>query len=445
MKKSRTLEEYWMWLGVAALGIAGLFATILVVARSPQFKELRVVQQFFEVALVVHVDLSVLIWFLSMVCMGVARLMTPHFVRWPYWHGAGFACVALATVLIALSPLGAWVPLKSNYIPVLHNPLFLASLGLLAAGLVVSLLPVVITHVQRAHWRSLDATGLGYLAAAAAVLLALAGFILGGKYLPGGMELTEHYDRLFWAGGHILQFAFTLLVMTAWVQLLQAISGAPLNRRMLFPLYALTLLGALASLGGFALADMADDRFTLFQTRIMIEWGGLGAGVMGLIILAGLFKTPWAMAQRTSIAALVVSLLLFFVGGGLGLIINGQNTGIPAHYHGMIGGITQALMGLAYLSLPRFGCRSVASSRLALWQALVYGMGQLMHAGGLAYSGGYGLLRKTAGGFGNLSPDLKIALGVFTFGGLLAIIGGILFVVVMVRAFTRRENKVTRV
>lgn len=429
-----------MWLGVAALGIAGLFATILVVARSPQFKELPVVQQFFEVALVVHVDLSVLIWFLSMVCMGVARLMAPHFARFPYWHGAGFACVALATALIALSPLGAWLPLKSNYIPVLHNPLFLASLGLLAAGLILSLVPAMLTFARPTAWRMLDAAGVGYVSAGAAVLLGIAGFMLGGYYLPGGMELTEHYDRLFWAGGHILQFAFTLLVMAAWVQLMQVIRGAAPDKRMLMPFYLLTVLGATVSLGGFALADMADDAFTVFQTRMMIEWGGIGATVVALIVLTALVQTPWVRAERTSLAALLVSLTLFFVGGGLGLIINGQNTGIPAHYHGMIGGITQALMGLAYLALPRFGYAPVGRSRLALWQVWVYGAGQLMHAGGLAYSGGYGLLRKTAGGFGNLSPDLKIALGVFTLGGLLAIIGGILFVVVMLRALLRREQ-----
>ena len=115
-------------------------------------------------------------------------------------------------------------------------------------------------------------------------------------------------------------------------------------------------------------------------------------------------------------------------------MIQGQNVTIPAHYHGMIVGITQALMGMAYVMLEQFGYGSVAATRLARWQPIVYGLGQTMHIGGLAYCGGYGILRKTAGGFEHLAPDIKIALGIFGMGGLLAIAGGILFVVVMLRA-----------
>lgn len=62
-----------------------------------------------------------------------------------------------------------------------------------------------------------------------------------------------------------------------------------------------------------------------------------------------------------------------------------------------------------------------------------------MHIGGLAYCGGYGILRKTAGGFENLAPDIKIALGIFGLGGLLAVTGGILFVIVMLRASVSRQ------
>ena len=38
--------------------------------------------------------------------------------------------------------------------------------------------------------------------------------------------------------------------------------------------------------------------------------------------------------------------------------------------------------------LPRFGHKSVAHTRMAFWQPIISGLGQLMHVGGLAYSGG---------------------------------------------------------
>ena len=53
-------------------------------------------------------------------------------------------------------------------------------------------------------------------------------------------------------------------------------------------------------------------------------------------------------------------------------------------------------MGLCYHLLPRLGFGPV-SVRLATWQLYLYAGGQLLHIVGLAWSGGYGVQRKTAG------------------------------------------------
>jgi len=63
-----------------------------------------------------------------------------------------------------------------------------------------------------------------------------------------------------------------------------------------------------------------------------------------------------------------------------------------------------------------------------------------MHILGLAWSGGYGVQRKTAGaaqGLENL-PEI-IGMGMMGAGGGISIIGGILFVIVMIKAFKQRE------
>jgi cytochrome c oxidase subunit I len=441
MKTIRTLPERWLWLGVFAIAVAGLYALVPVVARTPQLKGLGVVQHFFDVALVVHVDLSVLVWFFAMICMGMAGMMQRHATNWPYWGAAGFACVAVSTVLMALSPLDAWVPVKSNYIPVLHNSMFLLSLGLLLAGLIVTLLPFLLTYLRPRYLRELQALELAVVAAAITVAIGLVGYWLGARSVADDLELLDHYEQMFWAGGHIMQFAFTLLAMAAWLALLQALGGQLPKRNWAMMIYAITILGALLSLAGFIHYEFDSGEFTAHQTRMMNEWGGIGATLMAILILAKLFNIKLVRASRAYASSLIVSLALFFAGGVLGLMIAGQNVTIPAHYHGMIVGITQGLMGLAYVMLPRFGYQSVAGNRLAFWQPIVYGAGQFMHIGGLAYCGGYGILRKTAGGFENLAPDIKIALGIFGLGGLLAIIGGILFVVVMLRV--RRESSVS--
>lgn len=432
--RKRSLAECWMWLGVAAVAVAGLYALVPVIGRTPQLKDLSIVQQLFDVALVVHVDLSVLVWFLAMLMMGASGLLEARAGRAPAWLWGSFLATTLATALIALSPLGDWAPVKSNYIPVLHNPLFLGGLGLLAAGIVPTLLPVLITYLQPRHYRGLDGVAVGYVAAAMVALFGLVGYALGARALPEGLERIEHYERLFWAGGHMMQFAYAILAMVGWLALLRALGGKLPPMIPTIIAYDLALLGALASLAGFVLHAEDISDFTAYETQIMIEWGGAGATLMALLVGWRLFTVRFTREHRAYASALLVSLMLFFAGGALGLMIVGQNVTIPAHYHGMITGITQALMGVAYLSLPRFGYASVAATRLAFWQPIIYGAGQLMHIGGLAYCGGYGVLRKTAGGFEQLAPDIKVALGVFGMGGLLAISGGVMFVLVMLRA-----------
>jgi heme/copper-type cytochrome/quinol oxidase subunit 1 len=115
-------------------------------------------------------------------------------------------------------------------------------------------------------------------------------------------------------------------------------------------------------------------------------------------------------------------------------MIRGVNLVVPAHYHGSIVGVTLAFMGLAYVLLPRLGFRG-ADGRMARWQRWVYGGGQLMHIAGLAWSGGYGVKRKVAGADQMLSqlPE-KLGMGLMGLGGLIAVIGGVMFVLVCLRA-----------
>ena len=88
-------------------------------------------------------------------------------------------------------------------------------------------------------------------------------------------------------------------------------------------------------------------------------------------------------------------------------------------------------MGVAYELLPRLGFRA-PSGRLANWQPCIYGIGQLLHIAGLVWSGGYGLQRKIAGADQVLSGLEQVAaMGLMGLGGLIAVIGGILFLVVV--------------
>ena len=432
---SHSVSLRWLWLGVTALALAGVFALVLVIGRTPQLKALSVMQELFSVALVVHVDLSVLVWFLCIGGMGWSMLASQFSLAPPYWAKGGYYTLAAGTALIALSPLDThWEVLKSNYIPVLYNFPFLAGLGLLAAGLVVLLLPLLRVF---AYMKRLSNPQLCFAFAGMTTLLALVAFGLSARLLPTDLPLEERFNTLFWAGGHVLQFTFVLLMMAGWVTLTEALTGRAMSRALVLYSGVIALIAAAISFAGFAMHPFAEGEFAYYQTRVMIELGALAPMLLGVgVIRAFVSKTRQRVnaSNRAYASSLVASIVLFAFGGALGLMIAGQNVIIPAHYHGAIVAVTLSLVGLAYAMLPQFGYQSVAGTRLAFWQPIIYGVGQLMHVGGLAYSGGYGVLRKTAGGFADMSPDVKAALGVMGMGGLLAIIGGFMFVVVMLRA-----------
>lgn len=428
----------WLWLGVGALAIAGIFAVILVAARTPQ---LAMFTNLFSVALVIHVDLSVLVWFLCVGGLGWTALLVRHGRPWHYWLGGSFWTVAAATALLALSPLGGhWEVIKSNYIPVLNNLPFVAGLAVLAAGLVVLLLPVLAITFSPRRWTTLNNEETLFADAAFTTALAIAAFFLSGHLLETGLPPDHRFEQLFWAGGHILQFTFTLLMMAGWVALAEAL-GFTLKKGLVRIASFICVGAAIWSAMGFVKHPFDTSDFMVHQTRVMIELGGLGAGLLALVLVGKLAYARYQRPSRAYASTLIASLVLFAGGGVLGLMITGQNVTIPAHYHGAIVGITLALMGYAYALLPRYGYMPVAHTRLAFWQPIIYGVGQLMHIGGLAYSGGYGVLRKTpAGETPHLAPEIQAALGFMGLGGLLAIIGGLLFVVVMMRAFFARRE-----
>lgn len=429
----------WFLLGVTALAIAGVFSIVLVTARTPQ---LAMFKELFSMSLVVHVDLSVLVWFLAIGGVMISYLINSHTKTIPYFQAGAFGSAALATALMALSPIDShWEVIKSNYIPVLDNPIFLAGLAFLLAALVVLVLPCL----ARLPSRRADVSSMlerAVYMSAWIVAIAVACFMLTAELLPLGLPRPYYFEQLFWAGGHVLQFAYTQFAMIGWLLLLAAIGVAPEGRaRMACEIaFMISLLAAALCLPAFALYPVDSEQFRTYFTTSMIYSGGIAPLIIGGYVIMTLARIGGPSREvRGYYAILVTSLLLFMSGGIIGYMIQGQNVTIPAHYHGSIVGVTLAMMGVSYVLLPQFGYKSVASSRLALWQPILYGLGALMHAVGLAISGGYGVMRKSTG---ELDGAAKVTMGIMGLGGMLAIIGGVLFIVIVIRSI--RESKLVQ-
>lgn len=433
----RQLARCWLWLGLLALVGSGLFSVLLVVARTPGVNQWLPVADFFRVALVVHVDLSVLVWFIAMA--GVLWSLNSA----PRARSGGWAAPVLCgtgALLMSAAPFVDRGPaIMANYIPVLDGPVFLGGLAGFALGVGV----LVLRSLMLAPKLGLAFDGGGALrfglnASVVATAVALLAFGWSWLALPTALAGRAYYEILFWGGGHALQFTWTLLMLVAWLWLASA-SGAPvrLSPRVALAMFGLALLAVFVTPYAYVAHDIASVEHRNLLTWAMRAGGGPAIVPIGLAVLLALRQAPAASidaARRPLRAALQSSVLLFAAGGLIGVFIQGSNVRIPAHYHGCIVGVTLALMGLVYHLLPRLGYRTPAS-RWAAWQPWLYGAGQLMHIVGLVWSGGYGVQRKVAGSEQVLRSGAEVAgMGLMGLGGLIAIAGGLLFVVVVWRA-----------
>jgi hypothetical protein len=268
---------------------------------------------------------------------------------------------------------------------------------------------------------------------AAAVSAAVALLAFGWSYaaVPVDVERKAYFEVLFWGGGHVLQFTWTLLMFAAWLWLAEAIGArSPLSPRIAILLFAI----ALASVFATPLIYLAYDVISIEHYRMQTWLMRIVVPFAGAIAFA-LVRAPRPSSANAPLrSALIWSLALFGAGGLIGIAINGANVKIPAHYHGSIVGVTLAFMGLVYYLLPRMGFAR-PQGRLAALQPALYGGGQLIHIAGLLWSGGYGVQRKAAGGEQMLRSTEQIAgMGLMGLGGLLAVAGGIVFAIVVLRS-----------
>ena len=432
------LARGWLGLGLLALIGSGLFSILLVLSRTPGINRLLPLADFFHVALVVHVDLSVLVWFVAAAgllwsAVGGARALR---LGW-----AALALCAGGAAAMAVAPFaGDGEAVMSNYIPMFTAPLFVS--GLVVFGLGAALLvgrALVAAPRPGPAFDGRGALSFGLNAAAVSAAVALLAFAWSFAELPRTLEAKAYYEILYWGGGHALQFAWTLLMLVGWLWLAGACGArVPLSPRVTVLLFALALACVFVTPVAYLAHDIASVEHRQWLTWAMRVGGGPAIVPVALAVIIGMRRAPARSAATAPLrSALYASLLLFGAGGLIGVFIAGSNVRIPAHYHGCIVGVTLALMGLVYHLLPRLGY-AAAQGRMAVWQPALYGAGQLMHIIGLVWSGGYGVQRKVAGAEQVLRSPAEIAgMGLMGLGGLVAIVGGLLFVVVVLRALRR--------
>jgi len=437
----RNLATIWFLLAVSTLLGAGVFAVLLVLARTPVIGEFIPFADFFHTALVIHVNLSSLVWILSFASVLWSlnsRSILPWFPR------VSFIIVLTGTVVMCVSPfLGSANALMSNYIPVLDDALFLSGLVIFGLGIVFQ----VVFSMSAMFKVGEEISGQGVIrfglnCAAIGVFIAIASFIWSYISLPTQLVSEVYYELLFWSGGHVLQFTYTLLMMVAWLWLSSSAGlSLPLSPRVALFLFGVGLLSIFMTPLIYYTYDVTDVSHRQMFTMLMSFGGSLAVFPLSMAVLFALFQKRVESPKKSSAyAALLTSLLLFGVGGFMGFMIDGNNVKIPAHYHGCIVGVSLALMGLSYQLLHALGFSSVnfSISKIQLW---TYAIGQFLHIVGLLWSGGYGVERKIAGAAQGLDSIERIAgMGLMGIGGLLSAVGGFMFIVIVLKAMMTKQN-----
>ncbi|MDH5368387.1 MAG: cbb3-type cytochrome c oxidase subunit I [Gammaproteobacteria bacterium] len=429
--QTRRLTIGWLLLSLGALVVGGLFTILIVLSRTPYFQEIIPWVDFFHTALVVHVDLTVLVWFFGFA--GVLWSLN-NSSRCLKCGWLALAVTIAGTIVFTVAPFfGAGEPLMNNYVPVLQHPLFLFGLGLFGVGFTLQILNGL--FLSRAVGSKMSGEGalrFGLYTALLTALVSMVMLVLSYIDMPVFAEKAYYFELLFWDAGHTIQFMHIQLLLVVWLWM-ATVAGIDLrlSPRVALIVFVIGLIPVILTPFFYAMYDLGEAMHKQAISYLMQYGGGLAALPIGLIIVIGFFNINKNNIKiGPEFNALVVSILLFGVGGVIGFMIDGSNVTVPAHYHGSIVAITLAYMGITFHLLPRLGFKPIIG-KAATWQPVIYACGQLLHIIGLVWSGGYGVQRKTAGleqGADHL--ERVIGMGVMGLGGLIAIIGGIMFLVI---------------
>jgi|GEM_PF-135383 len=480
------IELKWIRLSLVSLAISGFYSIFIVMLRTPFLSSLFTDKTLFQTALIIHVDLSVLFWMVCFVMMIMTQNLEKKFEDVVY---VVQNLLFLSVFLIFLSPfVGESIPLMNNYVPILHNLFFIIAIGIFFSSfLIVSTITCLHKDTGKKNIGILGILTCTSFAISAYKLTLIeypmdlhgfyemlfwgGGHILQFIYCAGLIcalyefakdkienlvplkvflilntvfvipmpfiqtfftvdsaeylsMFTEHM-KIF---GGIATIALIFVIVVEWVSVFDSnpYSESPRKWAAWNPMSLRGAQSATWNPGKYLwrshskldLTKPSRNNSSSYESKAGFQAADYAAALNDESAHASLAMTS---LQTTS---LLLSLLLFLFGGVIALMIDKVNVTIPAHYHGSIVGISIAFMGYIYLIIDKNYAK--INLKHAKYQLIAYFSGQLMHISALAYSGGYGALRKTPGV--ELPIQAKVAMGFMGMGGLIAIVAGLFFV-----------------
>jgi len=425
----------WVGLGLSALLLSSCFGLFLVLSRAPLFSPwLATTTTQFSRALVYHVDFAVLIWFLSMT--GALITHFGHSSR----HLLNRAALALTwsgTVIM----LGAGMDdhgqaVLSNYVPVLNSPFFIAGLSVL--WLAACLLALHGVFTLWAPWNMLRQAPIrvGLLTGSLAWLAAMVAFFLVVRRLGWTFDAISDFNTLFWAGGHILQWAHVLLLLALWLFLLRPFQP-DVGSLVLASGFVIALLPAFVGVVLVLALEIPSAEYHQWFTDLMkyASWWAVPGTLMAVWPCRRMLKQPLHENDPVTVSVFL-SIILLVQGIFFGILINGDTVLVTAHYHAAVGAVTLGYMGLVRYLLT--GSRVVIGNPLwARWQPWIFGSGVFLLTSGLELSGIHGVERKVPG-LTSSSVEEMLGMALAGAGGSLAMVGVVVFSFFPLKALGRQ-------
>jgi len=364
--------------------------------------------------------------------------------------------------------------LFTSYPPLQAHPLYYLGIILFAVGalLVTALFfaTLVVARRERTYEGSIPLVSFGALTAAIiAVITLLHGAAI---YIPtflwslGWMNVDPQVYRMVWWGlGHSSQQINVAAHVSIWYLLAAfTVGGVVINEkisRMAFVLYILFI--SMASAHHLLVDPGMGPAWKIWNTSYAMYLAVLASMVHGFTIPAGiemgqrlrgytrgtfewLKKAPWSDPGFSGMALSVV--IFGFLGGVTGVTIGTEQINIiahntlrvPGHFHTtVVGGTALAFMAVTYYVLPLIFGKRVAFWGLAKIQPYLFGIGIVILAMSMIFQGIFGVPRRHWDvSFANAPfpleyhPAVQLFQATMGIGGLLAIAGGLAYIVIAV-------------
>ncbi|MDH3206875.1 MAG: cbb3-type cytochrome c oxidase subunit I [Gemmatimonadota bacterium] len=457
--------------------LIGGFAAILVLLTRWQAVHLLSDVMFYR-WLTIH-GMNMLIFFILFFEMAVlyfaSAVLLNSRVAGPKWGWVAFGLMVGGAGMVEWTMFtGQADVLFTSYVPLRAHPAFYLGVILFAVGAIIVttifFATMVVAKREATYTGSVPLVTFGALTAAiiAAITLTHGAAI----YIPtflwsiGLMSVDPQVYRLVWWGlGHSSQQINVAAMVSIWYLLGALTVGAVVVNekisRTAFVLYIAFI--SMASAHHLLVDPGFGPTWKIVNTSYFMYMAVLASMLHGFTVPAGielgmrlrgftegifgwLRRAPWG---DPGFSALCLSVVVFgFVGGITGVtfgteqinIVAHNTLRIPAHFHAtVVSGTALAFMGITYYVIPLIFQKKVSFYGLARWQPYVFSIGMLVFVLGFMFAGTFGVPRRhydiTFAGAPftvEYSPAANLMLAIGAIGGLVAAVGGGMYILVTV-------------